>query len=159
MSSGPPLEQRFFSDEEFALVTALVERLLPDDGFGPSGVQAGVPLFIDAQLCGRLGRAPSTVPGATFAQAFRAALSAMQTWIEERHGTRFQSIPANTQDDLLRFLETAAEPSFAYVPPYVFFETLLNLAKAGYLQNLGLSRPAAQAHGSPPAARDGVWRH
>jgi gluconate 2-dehydrogenase gamma chain len=156
MSSGSPLEQRFFSDEEFALVTALVERLLPDDGFGPSGVQAGVPLFIDAQLCGSLGRAPSTVPGATFAQAFRAALGAMQTWIEERHGTRFQRIPPSTQDDLLRFLETAAEPSFADVPPCVFFETLLNLAKAGYLQNLGLS---PQAHGSPPAARDGVWRH
>jgi hypothetical protein len=136
MSSLPGPHQRFFTREEFAFVTAVVQRLLPEDGFGPSGMEAGVPIFIDAQLIGALGRAPSVVPGASFSQAFRRALASMQIWIGECHGSPFDGLPAAKQDDVLRFVETAAELSFDGVPAPVLFETFLNLAKAGYLQCL-----------------------
>ncbi len=124
-------------------MTAMVERLLPDDIFGPSGVQAGF-RFSSTRNCGSLGRAPSTVPGATLSQALRASLGGMQTWVEERHMS-FQGIPPSPRDDLLLFLDTAGEPSFNNVPARVFFETFLKLAKAGYLQSLAQFRASAQA--------------
>ena len=46
---------RFFSAEELAFVTAMVNRLIPSDEVGPGAVELGVPYFIDTQLMTEYG--------------------------------------------------------------------------------------------------------
>jgi gluconate 2-dehydrogenase gamma chain len=40
----------FFSAAEWAFVNAAVARLIPAEGAGPGGIEAGVPEFIDRQM-------------------------------------------------------------------------------------------------------------
>src|SRR5450432_4247784 len=40
----------YFSFAEWAFINAAVGRLIPPEGAGPSGVDAGVPEFIDRQM-------------------------------------------------------------------------------------------------------------
>ena len=42
-------EPGYFSAAEWAFVHAAVDRLIPADGNGPGGVEAGVPVFLDRQ--------------------------------------------------------------------------------------------------------------
>jgi gluconate 2-dehydrogenase gamma chain len=40
----------YFNSAEWAFITAAVGRLIPSEGAGPGGVDAGVPEFIDRQM-------------------------------------------------------------------------------------------------------------
>jgi gluconate 2-dehydrogenase gamma chain len=48
--AAPAYSPTFFSAEEWAFVRAAVGRLIPSEGPGPGGIEAGVPEFIDRQM-------------------------------------------------------------------------------------------------------------
>ena len=57
----PPLSKtnakpawRFFNRDEVRMVEAALARLVPDDELGPGATEAGVAIFLDTQLAGRL---------------------------------------------------------------------------------------------------------
>src|SRR4051812_50026912 len=52
-----PQGYRFLTNAEVETLTAMVDRLIPADDFGPGGVEAGVVAFIDRGLGGQVGTA------------------------------------------------------------------------------------------------------
>jgi hypothetical protein len=48
--AAPAYSPTFFSADEWAFVRAAVGRLIPSEGPGPGGIEAGVPEFIDRQM-------------------------------------------------------------------------------------------------------------
>jgi gluconate 2-dehydrogenase gamma chain len=54
-NNGPPptpssYAPTYFNSAEWAFINAAVGRLIPSEGAGPGGVDAGVPEFIDRQM-------------------------------------------------------------------------------------------------------------
>ena len=49
-SRSKPYSPSYFTATEWAFINAAVERLIPADGNGPGGVDAGVPVFLDKQM-------------------------------------------------------------------------------------------------------------
>jgi gluconate 2-dehydrogenase gamma chain len=86
---------------EFQVLTALVDRLLPEDEVGPGGVAARAHVYIDLALAGDYNAA---LP------AYKANLAAVNAYAKEKYGSALASLPAATQDEVVTALEAGKVP-------------------------------------------------
>ncbi|MGE5540287.1 MAG: gluconate 2-dehydrogenase subunit 3 family protein [Gemmatimonas sp.] len=107
----------FFTQDEAALVDAVVARFIPADDLGPGAKEAGVTFFIDRQLAGRYGRAETWYMQGpwgdgtetqgyqlrlTPAQYYRTALKGIDDYCRTSFsGKTFRELTAEQQDGVL----------------------------------------------------------
>jgi len=139
---------RFFSAAEARFIEAACERLIPADASGPGALGAGVPMYVDSQLCGawgsgeRLYRSGPWQPGTppqghvapfTPAALFHSALRAINRDLEAR-GMVFQELSVEAQNAYLKHLE-AGSMNLDGVPSAVFFDLLLKMTVEGFFSD------------------------
>src|SRR5277367_4571556 len=140
----------YFNTAEWAFINAAVGRLIPSDGPGPGGVDAGVPEFIDRQMelpYGHgaysymkgpfLDKSPPTLGYQlryTPREIYRLGIAAANSAAQKSHGKDFAQLSAADQDLLLAEMEKG-QATFATVPAAVFFGQLLANTKEGYFSD------------------------
>ncbi|HEY2034553.1 MAG TPA: gluconate 2-dehydrogenase subunit 3 family protein [Rhizomicrobium sp.] len=142
---------RFLTDVEAAFITAAADRLIPADPTGPSASEAGVPEFIDRQLAGAYGQGDHFYLGGpwakgTLAQGYQSRFTPAQFYRHaiaeiERHvgqannGKAFKDLDANTQDTLLKQMESGDLKLNGSVDSKAFFTMFLQNVKEGYFSD------------------------
>jgi gluconate 2-dehydrogenase gamma chain len=140
----------YFTNAEWTFINAAVGRLIPSEGAGPGGVDAGVPEFIDRQMelpYGHgayfylkgpfLGSSPPTLGYQlryTPREIYRLGIAAANSATQKSHGKDFSQFSAAEQDRLLAAMEKG-EADFATLPATVFFAQLLTNTKEGYFSD------------------------
>jgi gluconate 2-dehydrogenase gamma chain len=140
----------YFNIAEWAFINAAIARLIPSEGAGPGGVDAGVPEFIDRQMELPYGHgayfylkgpylenAPPTLGYQlryTPREIYRLGITAANSASQKSQGKDFPQLSAADQDHFLTALEKG-EATFAAVPAAVFFAQLLTNTKEGYFSD------------------------
>jgi gluconate 2-dehydrogenase gamma chain len=140
----------YFNTSEWAFINSAVGRLIPSEGAGPGGVDAGVPEFIDRQMelpYGHgayfylkgpfLDNSPPTLGYQlrfTPREIYRLGIAAANSATQKSQGKDFSQLSASDQDHFLAALEKG-EVSFATVPATVFFAQLLTNTREGYFSD------------------------
>jgi gluconate 2-dehydrogenase gamma chain len=140
----------YFNAAEWAFIHAAVARLIPSDGAGPGGVDAGVPEFIDRQMELPYGHgayfylkgpflddAPPTLGYQlryTPREIYRLGIAAANSATQKSQRKDFAQLPAADQDGFLATMEKG-EAAFSTVPAPVFFAQLLSNTKEGYFSD------------------------
>ena len=139
----------FLTAPEVGTLTAIVDRLIPADATGPSGVEAGVITFIDRQLAGRFGAAAEWYMQGPWgagspsqgwqlaispAMLYRKGLLALERFCRGTRGKAFSDLVASEQDDILTRLE-ANKVDLDGLSSAVFFEMVRENAIEGYLSD------------------------
>ena len=140
----------WFNPAEAAFVEAAVDRMIPKDAVGPSGTEAGVPLFIDRQLAGGFGHGehfylggpwPKGTPEQGYqsrlspAGLYRSAIPAIDGWASDKHGKVFHGLGPDDQDTVLKALESGDAKLSGGVEAKTFFDMFLQNVKEGYLSD------------------------
>src|SRR5690625_1712653 len=136
----------YFNESEWSFIMAACERLIPQDGEGPSALDAHVPIFIDRQLKGDFGQAntwymdgphqPSVQTDRGYqspltpAEQYRQAIPAIDDWCKDQHSKPFTELAPELQDEVLKSLEQGE----LGLPDELkeFFSLLLSNTKEGY---------------------------
>jgi gluconate 2-dehydrogenase gamma chain len=140
----------YFNSGEWAFINAAVGRLIPSEGAGPGGVDAGVPEFIDRQMELPYGHgayfylkgpflddSPPTLGYQlryTPREIYRLGIAAANAATRESQGKDFSQLSAADQDRFLAATEKG-EATFSTVPATVFFAQLLTNVKEGYFSD------------------------
>ena len=140
----------YFNTAEWAFINAAVGRLIPSEGAGPGGVDAGVPEFIDRQMELPYGHGayfylkgpfldnpPPTLGYQlryTPRDIYRLGITAVNAAIQKSQGKDFAQLSGAEQDRFLAAMEKG-EVAFAAVPAAVFFAQLLTNSKEGYFSD------------------------
>ena len=135
---------------EWAFINAAVGRLIPSEGTGPGGVDAGVPEFIDRQMelpYGHgayfylkgpfLDKTPPTLGYQlryTPREIYKLGIAAANSATQKSRGKDFPQLSAADQDHFLAAMEKG-EATFATVPATVVFAQLLTNTKEGYFSD------------------------
>lgn len=137
----------YFTTDERAFVRAAVDRLVPKDALGPGGIEAGIDVFIDAQLAGPFGQASDTYMRGPFrlgsteqgyqlpftpAQVYRLGIARVDAHCRKTLNAPFASLKPGQQDQVLHDLEDG-KVDFGEIPPTNFFDLLLRNTKEGFL--------------------------
>lgn len=146
-SSPASYSPGYFTPQEWQLLSALVERLIPADATGPSATEAGVPEFIDRQMDQPYGHGALWFMQAPFVptaadefgyqlaqsprELYRQALAALAQAIQQQHSKPFTDLTPAEQDAVLTGLE-AGTLAIGTVPPKTFFAQLLTNTREGY---------------------------
>lgn len=137
----------FFNSTEWSFINAAVGRLIPSDGPGPGGQEAGVPEFIDRQMEAPYGHgayfymrgpfqpdAPATLgyqlrytPRELYRSGIAAANEACRTTV----GKVFADLSPAEQDRFLASLEKN-QVQLSGPPAAAFFAQMLENAHEGY---------------------------
>lgn len=138
---------KYFTENEWQSLSALVDRLIPADSEGPGAIEAGVPEFIDRQMNtpywhGHLWYMHG--PFVTDASAgfgyqlphaprdlYRLSRKDLDAAVAREHGGTLASLGASRRDTLLTRLEHD-ELVLAGAPSGVFFGQLLQNTYEGY---------------------------
>ncbi|WP_414476083.1 gluconate 2-dehydrogenase subunit 3 family protein [Microvirga sp. M2] len=138
---------QFLTQPDVEALTAMVNRLIPADEFGPGGVEAGVVTFIDRQLGGQFGAAARWYmqgPWAegspsqgwqlalTPAEIYRTGFRSLDRWCLGSKGKRFAELAANDQDEVLTLLQSG-KIELNGIPSASFFQILWQNTVEGYL--------------------------
>lgn len=137
----------YFTQQEWAFITAAVDHLIPADEYGPGAIQAGVPEFIDRQMEMPYGHGklwymqgpfhPDSVPEMGYQinqsprQAYRHGIQDCDAWCSKKHGKIFAELDRPTQDKVLKDLQ-AGKIELESVPAKTFFDYLLSNTKEGF---------------------------
>jgi gluconate 2-dehydrogenase gamma chain len=137
----------FFTAEEGSAIEALVDRLIPPDPKTPGAKDAGVAVYIDAQLAGPYGdsrglymRPPFHEGGKeqgpqsalTPAGRYRQTLAALEKYCKAKFaGKAFKDIPDAQKDELLHGLEKGSV-QLEQTSGKAFFEMLWKNTKEGF---------------------------
>jgi gluconate 2-dehydrogenase gamma chain len=149
-SQDDPYVPTYFRPTEWEFVRAAVSRLIPADGAGPGGIEAGIPEFIDRQMELPYGHgaffylqgpfhpeSPATLGYQlryTPREIYRLGIQDANSASRQMHGAQFVHLDAATQD---RFLESMEKGllSFPALPALAFFDQLLENTKEGYFSD------------------------
>lgn len=112
---------KYLTQDEANLVTAMAERIFPNDDGTPGATDAHVVNYIDGQLHGPWGQGqreyrsgPFSKPASsghgwqydlTPAQAYRKALPQFEAWVKNKYGKPFVNLSKAKQDAALTALE------------------------------------------------------
>jgi gluconate 2-dehydrogenase gamma chain len=139
-------QPEYFTAEEWTLLTALVDRLIPADKEGPGAVEAGVCEFIDRQMTEPYGYGALWYMQGPFRQAspefgyqlnhtprelYRAALPAIDKAVEVKHGKTFTKLDDATKDDVIGELQHG-QVAIGDIPSSTFFDQLWQNTHEGY---------------------------
>lgn len=143
-AAGPPV---FFSADEFALLEALADTLIPADDTGPSASQAGVAQFIDAQMNTPYGKGQlwymqgpfDPAAAAVFGyqlpyppdQLYRKSLAGLAAAVQQQYGKRFPMLEEQQRIEVVSRLEKGDLP-MGEIPSGIFFTQLLQNVREGY---------------------------
>ncbi|MFZ6644775.1 gluconate 2-dehydrogenase subunit 3 family protein [Undibacterium sp. TJN25] len=145
-SSGWDYKPAYFSEAEWVLLCALVDRMIPADAEGPGALEAGVHEFIDMQMntpyaYGALWfmQGPFVPSPDEFGyqlamnprQLYRSALAGLAQAVQKKTGKPFDQLDAAGKDALIADLEKGAL-EIGEVPPKTFFAQLLQNTREGY---------------------------
>lgn len=121
--AGPSVlttSHRTFTNDEFAVLSAACERILPKDE-DPGAIELGVPKYIDGAL-----QAPELQK---MKEQFLAGLNALDRRAARAHKKGFHELPAEQQDALLTLFKDS-DPGSGEAH---FYELLLTLTMEGAL--------------------------
>jgi gluconate 2-dehydrogenase gamma chain len=139
---------RYLEPSEVAFLTAAVDRLIPPDPTGPSASEAGVVVFLDRQLHGDYGHGAHFYLGGpwpegedsqgyqsrfTPAEFYRHAIPAIEQAVGRiEGGKRFEELPAERQDALLKQIEAGELELEGPITSKAFFAMFLQNVLEGY---------------------------
>src|SRR5277367_1875475 len=140
----------YFNIAEWAFINAAVGRLIPSEGTGPGGVDAGVPEFIDRQMELPYGHGAYFYLKGPFLEnspptlgyqlrfspreIYRLGIAAANSSTQKSQGKDFSQLSAVDQDHFLAAMEKG-EAAFETVPAAVFFAQLLTNTREGYFSD------------------------
>lgn len=145
-TQAEPGPWQFFTPEELPTIEALADRIIPPDPETPGGKDAGCVVFLDRQLAGAYGSAEGLYDRGPFvqgveqqgpqssktpAQAYRAALQALDQYCRSSHGKRFTELAPEAQDEVLHGIE-AGTAKFSGIDAKQFFTKLLKDIQDGF---------------------------
>lgn len=148
-SHGTPYQPKYFTPAEWALLCALVDRLIPPDAEGPGALEAGVHEFIDLQMntpyaFGKLWymQAPFVAAPDEFGYQFhmaprelyRSALGGLAQAVLQKAGKAYAELPALERDAIISQLEKGTL-AIGEVPSALFFKQLLQNTREGYFSD------------------------
>lgn len=95
-----------FNEADAATMSAIVERIIPQDENGPGAIQAGVPRYIDRLLASDQNeRYGPNNPNQTLHEAYAAGLKALDAYSQQSQGGPFASLSPEKQDAVLEAME------------------------------------------------------
>ncbi len=116
-----PREPRFFTADEWRTLQAVCARIMPQPADGP---QIPLPAYVDAKITDKHedGYRYAELPHQ--GQAWQRGLAALDQEAQEAQGGRFQALPPDAQDNLLRRMQQGELRSAAWggMPCKPFFE-------------------------------------
>jgi gluconate 2-dehydrogenase gamma chain len=137
----------FFNQDEFALLRALVDTMIPADDTGPGAIEAGVAEFIDAQMNTPYGKGQLWYMQGPFdphapaefgyqlpyppSELYRKGLAEFSAAVRKQYGKAFEALPEQQRMEALGNLEKGAL-EMADIPPAVLFTQLLQNVHEGY---------------------------
>jgi gluconate 2-dehydrogenase gamma chain len=143
----PRYRPSYFTDAEWAFINAAVGRLIPHDGNGPGGVDAGVPEFLDRQMALPYGHGaywymqgpfhPELAPTLGYQlrqtprELYRAGIALVDQLAMTLFDKPFARLPAPQADDLLGQVEQGHIAHDAILGA-AFFALLLRNTREGY---------------------------
>ena len=140
----------YFTPAEWTFVHAAVDRLIPADGNGPGGVDAGVPVFLDRQMqlpyghgaywymqgpfhpevAATLGYQMRMAPR----ELYRAGIAAVERAARQAYGKAFAELDAAKRDAVLTLADQGKLAHDADVGA-AFFALLLKNTREGYFSD------------------------
>lgn len=146
-ATEPAHQPVYFTAPEWAFINAAVDRLIPLDGNGPGGVEAGVPVFLDRQMELPYGHGaywymqgpfhpdmPATLGyqlRQTPRELYRLGIALADHASLAAHGKPFAQLDAARRDAMLAQLEQGATPADGGMAA-AFFALLLKNTREGY---------------------------
>lgn len=142
-----PDKRMFFTQDEFAQVTAIFDRLIPADELSVSASQAGCVVFIDNQLAGSYGDAAWKYKGGPYEKGteaqgiqspltpreiYRKGLAEMNSHCRQSTGKTFTELSADQQDLYLEQME-ANKFSYPSFGSEALFGQFLSNVQEGFL--------------------------
>lgn len=149
---APPLDQverQYFTADEWAMMLALCDTLIPAEGDGPGALEARVPVFIDRQMVDHWGTAerwymegpfqPDADPLHGFqspltpAAIYRQGLAHFNQWCSQTKHAAFADLDADARHeavDALMNQKTDLPPELRDFPDFLLLNT-----KQGYLSD------------------------
>jgi gluconate 2-dehydrogenase gamma chain len=145
-----PYAPTFFRPIEWDFVLAAVSRLIPAEGAGPGGIEAGVPEFIDRQMELPYGHgayfylkgpfhpeSPATLGYQlryTPRDIYRLGMVDANAAAQKAYGRDFARLDTTQQDQFLESMEKGAL-EFPTVPAPALFAQLLENTREGYFSD------------------------
>lgn len=119
--SSPP-ERRFFSPEEFAILEALCERIIPQ---AEHVNKVPIANFIDHKMAANQTDGMQTEGEPSMQEMWRRGLRALDAEAKQRFGKRFTELGGGRQDDVIAGLQNQdlRSPEWAEVPVESFFKS------------------------------------
>ncbi|MEW9682820.1 gluconate 2-dehydrogenase subunit 3 family protein [Pseudomonas sp. TE50-2] len=140
----------FFTQEEWAFVSAAVAVLIPTDALGAGAADAGVPEFIDRQLNTRYGSgglwymqgpfhpdAPSELGyqlKLNPQEIYRLGIAETDAWCKAQFGKAFAQLGLARQQQVLQALD-GGTATFASLPAATFFNMLWLNTREGFFSD------------------------
>jgi hypothetical protein len=118
-----PPPRRFFSEDEFAILQAVVDRIIPQPG--PPEDKVPLANFIDRKMAENQGDGFQQEGEPTMQEMWRRGLRAIDAEARLRFQAPFIDLPGGRQDDLLRIVQKGEvrAPEWAGVPVKPFFKS------------------------------------
>jgi gluconate 2-dehydrogenase gamma chain len=140
----------YFRPVEWDFVLAALSRLIPAEGAGPGGIEAGVPEFIDRQMELPYGHGayfylkgpfhPESPPALGYQlrytprEIYRFGIEDANATARQTHGVDFARLDPARQDQFLESMEKGLL-EFPTVPAATLFAQLLENTKEGYFSD------------------------
>lgn len=142
----------FTDNDALRTVTAIFDRLIPADEFGPSASEAGCIVFLDSQLADRYGqgsqlyREGPKLAGAdelsqepqfiaTPRERYETGLKALDAYAQKTDGAAFADLQPSRQDEILKGMEGGSISLDKDINTKAFFELMLQNVREGYFSD------------------------
>lgn len=149
-AGNAPYKPVFFNQDEFALLSALADTLIPADETGPGALEAGVPGFIDAQMNTPYGQGqlwymqgpftPEAPPEFGYQlpypprELYKKGLAEFDAAIRQQYGHGYVELNTQQREKMMGEFEKGEQGSIkmATIPPSALFNLLLQNVHEGY---------------------------
>jgi gluconate 2-dehydrogenase gamma chain len=136
----------YFTGDEWSVLTAFVDRLIPHDAEGPGALEAGVAEFIDLQMATPYAYGKLWYMDGPFMNVsddfgyqlplnprdlYRRGLAEFADAVQKKTGKGFASLTDGQKDELLSALEKGTL-LLATIPPRTFFGQVIQNTHEGY---------------------------
>ncbi len=121
MSNAPPAGSGPLDDAQLALLSAIVERLIPTDDRGPGAREAHATCYISTALGAEYGG---------YLADYQAGLATIDARARARHNAPFVSLEPTLQDEVLADIERG-QATRDGPTPRTFFDLLLKHTREG----------------------------
>ncbi|MDR6582927.1 gluconate 2-dehydrogenase [Herbaspirillum sp. BH-1] len=142
-----PYKPSFFNQDEFGLLSALAEVLIPADENGPGALEAGVPEFIDAQMNTPYGQGQLWYMQGPFTpdapaefgyqlpypprELYKKGLAEFDAAIKQQYGQGYVGLNQQQREKMMGEFEKG-NVKMASIPPAALFNLLLQNVHEGY---------------------------